>query len=417
MTTPTHGTALVVHADLGAGGGAERYGTRVLALLQRRFAHVTLVHAGRPLTGDDLARLYGIRLDGGRLSVMNAGPAARVLTRASVRLQLLKYGLALAAARPLAHHADLVVSTYGECPIDAPRVLQCIHVPLFRDDAESLAHLGVMAPSPPALLARRCYVRLARRVAGWDPARVRGHATLANSGWTAGVMNRAYGISHARCLHPGARVDIAPGDPEDVPFARREDGFVVVGRLVPAKRVETAVAIVQALRRRGRQVHLHVAGWPAGRYGRDLRGRLARLPFVQLHEGLPRDRLEALVARHRYGLHAYRHEHFGIAPAELQRLGCLVFVHDSGGQREVIVAPEQRYRSVGDAVARIERVMDDPSLQARLLATARDMNRRLTVGAFEEGFLAAVDELMAQPRAARPPREPLPLATAPRVAP
>jgi len=391
-----YGTALVVHADLGGGGGAELYGARVLALLQRRFAHVALVHAGADLDAADLARRYGVALDARRLSVVSAGPGARLLTRLTGRCQLLKYALALRAARDPAGHSDLLVSTYGECPIDAPRVLQCIHVPLFLDDRRSLKHLGVTGLSWGGLLARRAYVRLARRLAGWDPEVVRRHATVANSWWTAGAMNAAYRMAHADCLYPGAEVGIAPGEPGDAPFGRREDGFVVVGRLVPGKRIETAVAIVEALRRHGRHVHLHVVGRAAGRYRNTLRRHLWGRPWVHLHEGLPRDRMEALVARHRYGLHAYRHEHFGIAPAELQRLGCLVFVHDSGGQREVIAAPEQRYRSVRDAVARIERVMDDPALQVRLLAQAREANGRLTVAAFEEGFLAAVDALMAE---------------------
>lgn len=394
MSVLPHGTALVVHADLTGGGGAELYGARVLALLQRRFAHVALVHAGPALDANDLNRRFGVALDGRRLSVVSAGPGARLLAGLSGRLQLLKYALALRAARALAGHADLVVSTYGECPIEAARVLQCIHVPLFLDDRRSLMHLGVTGLSRGALLARQAYVGLARRVAGWDPEVVRRQATAANSWWTAGMMNAAYRMAHADCLYPGARVGIEPGDPKDLPFARREDGFVVVGRLVPAKRIETAAAIVEGLRRRGRHVHLHVVGRAAGRYRHTLRRHLWGRSWVHLHEGLPRDQMEALVARHRYGLHAYRHEHFGIAPAELQRLGCLVFVHDSGGQREVIAAPEQRYRSVGDAVARIERVMDDPDLQVRLLAQARDANRRLTVAAFEEGFLAAVDALM-----------------------
>jgi glycosyltransferase involved in cell wall biosynthesis len=394
MTRSRHGTALVVHADLATGGGAELYGARVLALLQRRFAHVALVHAGPPVDAADLARLHGVRLDGDRLTVISAGPG-RVLATVTSRFHLLKYALALRAARPLAGHCDLLVSTYGECPVDAPRVLQCIHVPLFLDDRRSLLHLGVTRLSPVGHLARRAYVRLARAVAGWDPEVVRRQATVANSWWTARVMNASYRMAHADCLYPGARVEIAPGDPGDIPFARREDGFVVVGRLVPAKRIETAVAIVEALRRRGRHVHLHVIGRAAGRYRHALRRHLKGKPWMHLHEGLPRAEMEALVARHRYGLHAYRHEHFGSAPAELQRLGCLVFVHNSGGQREVIAAPEQRYRSIGDAVARIERVMDDPALQVRLLARAREANRLLTVAAFEDAFLAAVDGLMA----------------------
>jgi len=400
-----YGQALLIHPDLYAGGGAEVHAARILRLLQDRFERVTAVHTGGPLDAERIARAWGVRLDPERVNLVALTGAACRLARAGRGYALLQYALALRHARRLAPEHDLVVTTFGECTVAAPRVLQAMCIPLFLDDRDSLRHLGVLSPNPVAHLLRRAYVRACRRLAGWNPAEVRRHATTANSKWTAGVVNAAYRMDHARCHYPGAHTAITPDSARYVPFEQRQDGFVIVGRLVPNKRVETAIEIVEGLRRGGHDVHLHVVGKASGPYGEALGRRIAQKPHVTLHPDLPRDEMEALIAGHRYGLHAYEYEHFGSAPAELQRLGCLVFVHDSGGQREVVRAPEQRYRDVPDAIEKIARVMADPALRGRLRPIAAAVNVELTLAAFEKQFLGTVDTVMGRPASPLPPVE------------
>lgn len=391
------GKALLVHADLYGGGGAEVHAVRILRLLSERFDQVTAVHVGGPLDADRIERAWGVRLDPDRVRFETAGLPGRLLARGRRRYRLLEYAAALRHARRVAPGYDLVVSTFGECTVAGPRVLQAVCIPLFFSNPESLAYLGVPEGGRARQRIRRAYVRLCRRIAHWDPAEVARHATIANSGWTAGVVNARYGIDHTRCHYPGATTWITPGTEAYVPFAEREDGFVILGRLVPNKRLETAIEIVLRLRERGHPVHLHILGRADGEYGATLRRRILATDGVTLHEDLPRAEMERLIVRHRYGLHAYRYEHFGSAPAELQRLGCLVFCHDSGGQREVIRSAPQRYTDVADAVARIERVMADASLQRALLDVAARVNDELTLEAFEDQFLRTVDVVMARP--------------------
>ena len=73
------------------------------------------------------------------------------------------------------------------------------------------------------------------------------------------------------------------------------------------------------------------------------------------------------MATHRYGIHGMREEHFGIAPAELARAGCIVWVPRGGGQMEVVGhEPALMYDSDDDAVEKILRTLASPAEQDRL---------------------------------------------------
>jgi len=62
----------------------------------------------------------------------------------------------------------------------------------------------------------------------------------------------------------------------------------------------------------------------------------AERPWVGLLHDLDRTEMAREVASHRFGIHTMENEHFGIAPAEFQRAGCIPFVHRSGGPVEIV---------------------------------------------------------------------------------
>jgi hypothetical protein len=66
-------------------------------------------------------------------------------------------------------------------------------------------------------------------------------------------------------------------------------------------------------------------------------------------------------------------EHFGIAPAELQRAGCVTFVHNSGGQVEIVGSDTRlTFGSVDDAAERITGVIENPVLEQELRGQAAE---------------------------------------------
>ena len=117
------------------------------------------------------------------------------------------------------------------------------------------------------------------------------------------------------------------------------------------------------------------------RHARRYRDRLFDLarqlgPWIEFRQNVSRDEMRALMATHRYGMHGMREEHFGMAPAELARAGCIVWVPRGGGQMEIVDRePALMYDSEDDAVDKIVRTLNTPSEQERLRAVLRRSER------------------------------------------
>lgn len=261
---------------------------------------------------------------------------------------------------------DLAVSTANEFAPPLPSV-QYVHYPQF-----NLARIGEGGRLNP----------LWSRLAGLD--RLPEDATMcANSAWTADVVERIYG-RRPGVLHP-------PVEPIDdpLPWAEREDGFVVLGRIAPDKRVLDAIRIVEGVRARGHDVHLHVVGSASPNYRsyvRRVRRAAAGRDWVRLERGASRDRVESLLRTRRYGLNVKPDEHFGTAVAEYVAAGMVAFVPDSGGQVEIVDGRADRtFASVADAVETID------------AALRRDARPRLPRDRFDrERFHEAVRELVGE---------------------
>ncbi|MFZ1990675.1 MAG: glycosyltransferase, partial [Alphaproteobacteria bacterium] len=189
-----------------------------------------------------------------------------------------------------------------------------------------------------------------------------------------------------------------------VPFADRENGFVMIGRVVPSKRVELAVEIVRQLREHhGHTIQLHIIGRADNAFAETLKQLLSDKPWAHWHSDLDRTGLERLAGRMKWGLHCYRYEHYGLAPAELQALGCITFVHDSGGQREIVTNPSLRYQDLEDAVRKITAVMTAPAMQSQLLAEIELSNMKHRAERFDRGYVSIVKDLLALHRSEAPP--------------
>jgi len=269
---------------------------------------------------------------------------------------------------------DLAVSTANEFSLPLPSV-QYVHYPQFhrrrREDAEA-GRLNTLWSA----------------LAGPTRAELDDETLLANSAWTASVVERIYG-TRPDVVHPP--VDPIEGERA---WTDREDGIVLVGRIAPDKRVREAVAVVDRLRERDHDVHLHVVGAAPRAYRRYVE-RVAsaadRRPYVSLHRDVERDRLERLLTTHKYGLNLKPDEHFGMSVAEYVAAGMVAFAPASAGQREVLDGrPDRLFESVDGAIDLIEAAIEDdhrPALPAdrfgseRFRASVRDhVARRLETG-------------------------------------
>jgi glycosyltransferase involved in cell wall biosynthesis len=212
-----------------------------------------------------------------------------------------------------------------------------------------------------ASAGRSLYLGLARALAGDRRDGWMRNRTVANSQWTAGLLRDRLGLASEVVYPPVA------GDFPLVPWDEREDGFVVMGRLVPEKGIAMLVAVLAEIRKE-RSIHLHIIGrrGPAGT-AREIEELCRRhAEWVHLEGEMYGPEKERFLAGHKYGISGRRSEAFGIAVAEMVKAGCLVWVPDGGGQTEIVAHPELIYAGREEAAAKIRSVLTEPGNEARL---------------------------------------------------
>lgn len=353
---------LVVHPYLAPAGGGNAVAAWALQALRDDFA-VSLATLA-PVDLPAVNRSFGTGLAPGDFAACVA-PARyrRLLALVRTPGALLDCQLAVRLAKNLdrRNRFDVLLSTHNEVDFGR-RGIQYVNLPgAYLPDAHppdrTRRRLSHRVPGLHRGFRALCHALSRSRRQG--PLR---NLFLANSAFIAAQIRRVYGVESVVLYPPVA------GRFPAVPWAARRAGLVSISRIQPGKRWEDAVAVVEQLRERGHDLTLSLLGHREdAAYESRLRALAAARPWLTIRTDLPRGELLAELAAHRYGIHTMHGEHFGIAPAEILAAGCIPFVHDSGGPREIVGGEAAlTFGGAAEAVDKIARVLDDDALQERL---------------------------------------------------
>ena len=370
----------VVHSDINTVGGAEAVCAEALEALSDS-CEVTLFAWSQP-DFPRVDRLFGTRLAERGIRVVSVASLFRLPHRLR-RSNLLRFALASRAVQDRARDFDWIASTYGEIAAPLPAI-QYVHFPLY-SGLVTTELLGGGRRSAATEAWRRLARAALRRAARGSRGAFARNRTLTNSAFTAGWLRRAWGIDAAVVRPPVPfRASAAPR-----PFEAREGGVVCVGRLTPAKRTLDLIAAVGEVRRRGLDARIHVVGEGTGPYADAVRDACRRSDHATYEGVLSLADLSVLLARNRYGVHGFEHEHFGISVAQMVRAGCLCFAPAGGGQAELLAAaPRLLYRSVPELVSKLAEVMGSPALQTEALRALAPVKAELDGDRFGAAFIA-----------------------------
>jgi len=380
---------LVIHHTLQPAYGDSSVGAWVLQALAGRYQVTVLTW--EPVDLDPVNRAYGTGLRDGDFTWVCVPPAVRrAAARIPFRAKLLTMHLMFRHARAFARRQpfDVAISTMNETDIGVPTI-QYVHYPWIMYPRPAIDyrayHFSVLL---------RLYRAFAMAVSGFSRARVANNLTLVNSDWTGAAFRQCYGGDPVTVYPP------VPGGFPEVAFAQRARGFTVIGRIAREKELEKIIIIVRGVRARGHDVALHIVGhMDDAAYGRRVYAFAEpHREWVHFHHDLPRDELVRLVAANRYGIHGMVGEHFGIAPAELQRGGCITFVPDDGGPVEIVGGDERViYHSVDDAIDKISKVVSDPELEAALAKAVDERRANFTETRFMDEIVKVVEDFTPHP--------------------
>ncbi len=374
---------LLVQQKLRPPGGACGVAAWMLEALKHEYDLTVLSSEQVDLAG--VNRFYGTSLVDSDLSVIRPNQLIRMglgLDRSEGSIQPAAYLMRM--CRRIRHGYDMVIAAgMEEMDLGGPGLLY-VHYPhlarfwgKYSDSRAGLSGLLRRATRPWIILA------------GYSVERLRQTTMLTNSDWTRDRIYEAYRI-RAQTVYPPVTAQ------HSEPWASRENSFVCTGRMHTRKRMDWVITMLHELRKRYGSIHLHLVGTrdegsEAAKYYRALRGLVtANSKWVHLHEDLSRQGLLDLMGRSRYAIHALREEHFGIAPAEALMAGAIPFVHDSGGQVEIVGRePRLCYRDE-DAADKIGAVLTNAELQASLRSFLAARRELFTVGRFMQEIRGAV---------------------------
>ncbi len=379
---------LFVQPFLTPPGGGEGVANWMLQALVSR-GQVTVL-TWDPPNFAEIDRYYGTSLEGHpNLHTQIVAPLFRKLfLRLRVPHRLLRVYWLERAAKALRSSHRHCFSAYNELDLGPPSV-QYVHHPSQPK--------GVFGEPPCAwpdspLLVRiwPLYLWLCRRLSPHDLGRIQKNITVCNSHWTGRALARLVNVPTHAVLYPPPLGRPLSSDP----LLRRPD-FISIARIERTKNWLKLIEIIRRVRELGHEVKLSLAG---SREDPELLVELQQLEqqhsdWLRLYLNEPREVLDRLIVEHQYAIHGMVQEHYGMAVAELVLSGCLTFVHDSGGQVEIVPQHETRYTEVDDAVEKIHAVLTDESLRRTLLADQAKNRANITRETFLADLHALVDRL------------------------
>jgi glycosyltransferase involved in cell wall biosynthesis len=297
--------------------------------------------------------------------------------------------------RRLAPRFDVITSHYNPCDLGVP-LIQFVADFTFAPKLQQ-------ALDPTTITVRRwwygdtslrrAYLALCERLAPSRPENWKKNVTVANSQWTAGLLEREFGLVARRVQFPPV-----PGNFPVVSWDEKENGFVCVGRVVPEKRMDAVIGILHQVRQQGFDIHVRILGGlddsPFAKKVQALASRHRDWVFLEGRVGGKAKR--ELMARHKFGINGRESEPFGIAVAELVKAGCITFVPNGGGQTEIVDHAALTFDNDDDAVSKIVAALQGPLLQTELSEHIRRRSQYLSVERFQKTVRTLVAEFLAE---------------------
>ena len=341
-------------------GGSEAAALWLLETLKNNY-DISLITSGN-VNIPHLNKFYGVGLSQKDFSIILVH--LPFWLKKSKKFAAVKGRLLQRYCQRLAPKFDLMISTYN--PINfKKKSIQFIAD--FSFDERIRQNLGLIKGNwkkwyHASGFFRKTYLKICDLISPISPEYWKNDIIVANSEWTAKLIKQEYGVRTGVIYPP------VIGNFPNIPWEKRENGFVYIGRIAPEKRIDVVINILEKVRDRGCDINLHIAGnFDNSEYSKNLKDLCLRHnDWIFLEGKVNQKEKKKLIAQNRYGINGCLRDSFGISVAEMVKAGCIVFVPDGGGQTEIVNNLNLIYNSIEDAVEKIEFIIKNERLQIDL---------------------------------------------------
>lgn len=235
---------------------------------------------------------------------------------------------------------------------------------------------------------RKFYLKLSNYLSDFSIESMKSNLTLTNSEWTGKITKQFFNID-TYTVYPPIEVKTRKISWED-----KECGFVCLGRIVPDKRLEIIIKILETVRYSFPNIHLHIIGKFMDKgYKKYLLSRhIRRKDWIFLEENISGESKSELLSMHKFGIHGKKNEPFGIAVAEIVKAGAIIWVPNGGGQVEITNNEQLVYNDIDDAVFKIVQVLKNENIQKKLITHLKHQSLKYSKKAFQDKIKKIVKE-------------------------
>ena len=211
-----------------------------------------------------------------------------------------------------------------------------------------------------------------------------------NSRFVEKLMTAFYGPFNSTLFYPPTLFEA-----ESSVLARDPLKVVYIGRIIPEKRLEDIIGIVERARAlSGLDITFHAAGrldqTPA--YGQKLSQMAEERTWLKFVGSLYGEEKKRFLLSGSYALHAERDEAFGISVTEYLSSGLIPIVPDEGGTPEIVDSSKLTYHTPEDGAQILVHLLIDAAFREKMQRHCADRAKMFSRDAYED----RQKELLAQ---------------------
>ena len=307
------------------------------------------------------SRAFGIGIDMSRLKVVQVTPPDYNPRKHTIFLSFYRFR----QLKRLARNADVCLSTASIMDFGKPSH-QFINMLAFGDDAFTAY---IQNPDNPVRAGLRTRMKLflsdsiIRPLLGMRSKRSiicnKCEHIYPNSFFVGNRMHDFYGPFNSSVFYPPTLWE--PESNSTAP-ARDQQKVVYIGRVIPEKRIEFLIDIVEKARRiTGLDIKFHVAGRlnQTPSYGEKLSQMAKDRDWLRFVGEIYGDEKTKFLLSGSYAIHSERLEAFGISVVEYLKAGNIAIVPDEGGTPEIVDSPALTYHTDDEAAQILARLLVD----------------------------------------------------------
>jgi len=374
----------LIHSELVIGGGPELITLQIIEALKDSY-DVYLITYHRP-NFEQLNAFYDTKISSKDIEILQISPPFFKKAAALGGYKLARF------CQKKSSNFDLMFSVYN--PMDfGVKGIQYIIDPNFNEQL-----LQILNPYPQKFkrwfyrnsLLRKAYLNLGAYLSNFSLERMKQNLSLVDSDWTGDLTKKFFGIE-TRTVYPPV-----PDKFPDIPWDKKKDGFICIGRITPDKKLDRVITILKEVREKGWDVHLHIIGSACNVEYRKYLEHVCHKnqEWIFIEGNIPGERKSGIIAEHKFGIHGKDNEPFGIAVGEMVNAGCIVWVPNGGGQVEIVRHPALIYHNEVDAVNKIESILQSQPLQVEMRDHLKTQSRKFSPARFRAEIREVVNQFL-----------------------